>query len=150
MTLIRRPTSMPDMVTLRDAVERLFDDRFFQPLWPGDGEREVVPPLDLYTTSDAVMAKIALPGVKPEDVDVSIVDDVVTIRGSFEEHSEKTTEPGYLHKELSRGTFTRRFAIPTAVKADAAKATFKDGLLVLTLPKTEEAKPRHLKVEVSR
>jgi HSP20 family protein len=149
MTLMR-PTPVTDVVTLRDAMQRLFDDRFFRPLWAWEGERELVPPLDLYTTAEAVIAKVALPGVKPEDVDVSIADDIVTIHGSFEEHTDATTEAGFIHRELSRGSFTRRFALPSAVKADAAKATFKDGLLVLTLPKTEEAMPRHLTVEVSR
>jgi HSP20 family protein len=148
MTLMR-PTPVTDVVTFRDAMQRLFDDRFFRPLWAWEGERELVPPLDLYTTAEAVIAKVALPGVKPEDVDVSIADDIVTIHGSFEEHTDATTEAGFIHRELSRGSFTRRFALPSAVKADAAKALFKDGLLVLTLPKTEEAMPRHLKVEVS-
>jgi HSP20 family protein len=81
-------------------------------------------------------------------VDVTIADDVVTIKGSFEEEKE-TTEAGYVHKELSRGSFSRTFALPTAIRAEAATAAFKDGLLTLTLPKTEEVKPRHLKVEVS-
>lgn len=149
MTLMRRYTPMADVVTLRDAMERLFDERFLRPIWPSEGEREAVPALDLYTTQEAVIAKVALPGVKAEDVDVTIADDLVTIRGSYEEQKE-TTEAGYVRKELSRGSFDRSFAVPTAVKADAATAAFKDGLLTLTLPKSEEVKPKHVKVEVSR
>jgi HSP20 family protein len=144
---MRRHSPIGELVTLRDAMERLFDERLMRPIWRLNGEPELSPALDLYTTQDAVIAKVALPGVKPEDVDVSIADDLVTVRGSFEEHKE-TTEAGYLHKELSRGAFSRSFALPTAIKADAAKASFKDGLLTLTLPKTEEVKPRHVKVEV--
>lgn len=147
MTLIRRTPPLTEVVTLRDAMERLFDDRFFRPLWPWDGEQGAVPALDLFTTQDAVIAKVALPGVKPEDVDVTIADDLVTIRGTFEEQKE-TTEAGYLHKELSRGSFSRSFAVPTAIKAEAATALFKDGMLTLTLPKTEEVKPKHVRVEV--
>lgn len=146
MTLMRRYSPFGD-VTLRDAMDRLFDERFLRPIWRWDGERETSPALDVYTNQDAVVARIALPGVRPEDVDVSIADDMVTIRGSFEEEKE-TTEAGYLHRELSRGTFSRSFALPTAVKAESAVATFKDGLLSLTMPKTEEVKPRHVKVEV--
>jgi HSP20 family protein len=148
VTLIRRPTPLTELVSFRDAMERLFDDRFFRPIWTGEGQREIVPPLDLYTTPESVIAKVALPGVKPEDVDITIADELVTITGSFKEEKE-TTEAGYVHKELSRGSFTRSFSIPTAVKAEAAKATFKDGLLTLTLPRTEEAKPKHVKVELS-
>lgn len=147
MTLMRRPSNLSDVVTLRDAMERLFDDRTFRPLWHWNGDREVAPRLDLYTTPEAVIAKVALPGLKPDDVDVSIVDDVVTIQGSYKEEKE-TTETGYLMKELERGSFTRSFTLPTAVRADAATAAYADGVLTLTLPKTEEVKPTHVKVEV--
>jgi HSP20 family protein len=148
MTLIRRPTPFTELVSLRDAMERLFDERFFRPIWTGEGERETVPALDLYTTPEAVIAKVALPGVKPDKVDITIGDDLVTVTGSFEEEKE-TTEAGYVHRELSRGSFSRSFTIPATTSAEKAKATFKDGLLTLTLPKTEQAKPKHVKVEVS-
>jgi HSP20 family protein len=149
MSLMLRHAPLADVVTLRDAMERLFDERFWQPLWPRDGEREAAPALDLYTTVEAVIAKVALPGVKPEKVDVTIADDLVTVRGSYEEE-QQTAEAGYVHRELRRGSFARTFAVPTAVRWEAAKADFKDGLLTLTLPKAENVKPKHVKVEVSR
>jgi HSP20 family protein len=148
MTLIRRPAPFTDLVSFRDAMERLFDDRFFSPIWISDGERPVVPALDLFTTPEAVMARMALPGVKPEDVDVTIGNDLVTISGTFQEEKE-TTEAGYVHKELSQGRFSRSFSPPTAIKASAAKAEFKDGLLTLTLPKSDEVKPTHVKVHAT-
>ncbi len=148
MTLIRRPSPFTDPVSLRDTMERLFDERLFRPTWLGIGEREAAPALDLYTTPEAIVAKVALPGVKPEDVDVTIGDDLLTISGTFKEEKE-TTEAGYVHKELNRGSFSRSFSIPTAIKAEAVTASFKDGLLTLTLPKTEEVKPKHVKVDVS-
>jgi HSP20 family protein len=145
MTLIRTPRV--DLVSFRDAMEQL-DDRFFRPIWIGSGEQQAAPALDLYTTPEAVIARVALPGVKPEDVDVTISDELVTITGALKEEKE-TSDAGYVHKELSRGEFTRTFSLPTAIKADAAKAEFKNGLLTLTLPKTEELKPTHVKVQVS-
>lgn len=148
MTLIRRPTPLAELVSLRDTMERLFDERFFRPIWIGESERLAAPAIDVYTTPDAVIAKVGLPGVKPEDVDVTIGDDVVTISGSFREESE-TAEAGYVHKELHHGAFTRSFPVPIAIKPDAATAEFKDGMLTLTLPKTEEVKPTHVKVHVS-
>ena len=148
MTLIRRPMPLGDLVSFREAMERLFDERFFRPVWIGNGDRQADPALDLFTTPEAVIAKVALPGVKPEDVDVTIGDDLVTISGAFKEEKE-TSEAGYVHKELSQGMFSRSFSLPTAIKADAAKAEFKDGLLTLTLPKTEEVKPTHVKIQVS-
>jgi HSP20 family protein len=148
MTLIRRPPPFADLVTLRDTMEQFFDERFMRPMWPFDGERRRVPALDLYTTPEAVIAKVALPGVKPEAVDVTITEDLVTISGSFEEEKEETTEAGYVHRELGKGAFSRSFSIPMAVKAETAKAEFRDGLLTLTLPKTEEVKPKHVKIDV--
>ncbi|HET9085372.1 MAG TPA: Hsp20/alpha crystallin family protein [Candidatus Limnocylindrales bacterium] len=146
MTLMRRPPPMAEVVTLRDAMERLFDDRFVRPLWAWEGDREGTPALDLFTTPEAVIAKIALPGVKPEDIDVEIAGDVVTVRGSYKAETE--TPEGYVRKELSRGELTRSFALSTPVRPEAATARFHDGLLTLTMPKTEEVKPRHVKVEI--
>lgn len=148
MTLVRRPTPLSDLVSFQDVMDRLFDERFFRPMWMADRERQAAPALDLYTTPEAVIAKVALPGVKPEDVDVTIGDDVVTISGTFKEEKE-TSDAGYVHKELSQGTFSRSFTLPTAIKADAAKAEFGNGLLTLTLPKSEEVKPTHVKVEAT-
>ena len=148
MTIIRRPAPLTEFVSLRDAVERLFDEQHFRPLWTAQGEREVMPALDLYTTPEAVVARVALPGVKSEDVDVAIADDVVTIKGAFMEEKE-TTEAGYIHKELNRESFSRSVSLPMPIKAEAATATFTDGVLTLILPKMEQAKPTHVKVEGS-
>ena len=70
------------------------------------------------------------------------------VRGSFQEEKE-ATETGYINKELSRGEVMRSFAVSTPVRLEAATAKFQDGLLTLTLPKTDEVKPRHVKVEIS-
>jgi HSP20 family protein len=145
MTLVRRPTPFPEIVSLRDAMDRLSDERLFRPLW-FEGERELMPPLDLYTTPEAVVAKMALPGVKLEDITISVTDELVTVTGSFKEETE-TTELGYVHRELHRGDFRRAFVPPVAIKRDEAAATFKDGLLILTLPKKAEVQPFHPKVE---
>ena len=148
MTLIRRPTPLAELVSFRDAMERLFDERSFRPMWIGDGERQSAPALDVYTTPEAVIAKVALPGVKPEDVDVTIGDDLVTVSGAFKEVKE-TSDAGYVHKELSQGQFSRSFSLPTAVKADAAKAEFKDGILNVHIGKSEAAKPKAIEVKVA-
>jgi HSP20 family protein len=128
------PLPAPFLEGLRYAMERLADG-------------PLAPALDLYTTPETVVAKVALPGVKPENVDVSVGDDLVTISGSVREARE-TSDAGYVHKELSDGTFSRSFWLPTAVNAEGAKASFQDGLLTLTLPKTEEVKTKRVKVEV--
>jgi HSP20 family protein len=148
MTLMRRSAPLSDLVSFQDVMDRLFDERFFRPMWIGSAERQAVPALDLYSTPEAVIARVALPGIKPEAVDVTIADDIVTISGTFKEEKE-VSEADFVHKELSQGKFTRSFTLPTAIKAEAATAEFKDGLLRLTLPKTEDVKPTHVKVQVT-
>jgi len=129
------PLQAPFIEALREAMERQSDG-------------PLAPALDLFTTTEAVVAKAALPGVQPEDVDITIEDELVTISGSVKEEKE-TTEACYLHREISHGTFGRSFWLPTAVNAGAATASFNDGLLTLTFPKTEKVKPTHVKVQVS-
>lgn len=128
------PLPAPFLEGLRYAMERLADG-------------PLAPALDLYTTPETVVAKVALPGVKPENVDVTVGDELVTISGSAKVASD-TSNAGYVHKELTHGTFSRSFWLPTAVNAEGATASFRDGLLTLTLPKTEEVKTKRVKVEV--
>jgi HSP20 family protein len=147
MTLVRRTTPFTDLVSLRESMDRIFDETLFRPLRFAVGKHEIYPLIDLYTTPEAVIAEIALPGLKPENVDISIADELVTIAGTYKETKE-IVESGYIFQELGRGSFSRTFAIPTLVKTDEVKATFKDGLLMLVLPKAEQVKPKHVKVEV--
>ena len=128
-------------------MEQLFEDRFMRPWWFADGERTKMPPLDLYTTPEAVVARIALPGIKPAAIDVQIAEGTVTVSGTTQEEKE-TKEAGYVQRELTHGAVSRSFAIPVEVDPVRATASFKEGLLTLTLPRVEAAKPRHIKVEV--
>jgi HSP20 family protein len=123
----------PFLEGLRDAMERLADG-------------PLAPALDLYATPEAIVAKVALPGVRRQDVDISVVDRLVTISGSS--GGEKQTK-GYVHKELRHGSFSRTFWLPTPARAEAATALLKDGLLTLTLPKADHVALTHVNVEVA-
>lgn len=89
------------------------------------------------------------PGFKPEDVDISITGDTITIKGERKEEQE-IKEDNYLYKERRNGTFTRSVLIPVKVKSDKAEAVFENGVLTLTLPKAEEVKPRQIKVKATQ
>jgi HSP20 family protein len=128
------PLPAPFLHGLREAMERLADG-------------PLAPALDLYVTPRSIVAKVALPGPKPEDVNVTIDGGLVTISGSVDEE-RGNGEAGYVHKELTHGSFSRSFWLPDAIEADAASASFKDGLLTLTLPKTAEVEPKHVQVKV--
>jgi HSP20 family protein len=102
--------------------------------------------IDMYETKDDVMVRAALPGVKPEQVEVTITGDTLTIRGESKEENE-VKEENYVRKERRYGSFTRCITLPSGVKADKAEATFENGVLTLKIPKTEEAKPKTIKVK---
>lgn len=147
-SLIRwQPAS--DMVSLRDAMDRLFEDSFvsrrgFPALWAGDTLA-----LDVYETDDELVIKTSLPGVKPEEVDITVTGDVLTIRGETKSE-EKVENANYLRQERRYGTFQRSVQLPGHLQSDKAKATFENGVLTLTIPKAEEARPKTIKVTAKK
>jgi len=131
---------------LRRAVDSLFDERFFAPhrlFTLGLGETT---PIDMYLTENEVVVKAALPGVKPEEVDVSITGDTLTIKGETKAE-EKIEREDYLYREHRYGAFHRSVALPSGLETDKAEASFENGVLTLTIPKHEEAKPKQIKVK---
>ncbi len=143
MTLIRRTSPFGELLSLRQAMDRLFEDSFIRPGALGDGPNAL--PLDVYSTDDAVVVEAALPGVKPEDVDISVLGDTLTI--SANSASERSTEEGgYAYREIRRGAFSRSLTLPGGLNADQATANFEHGMLRLSIPKAEEAKPRQIRI----
>ena len=135
-----------EMVSLRQAMDRLFEDSFIRPSRLRPEPRADELPIDMYQTKDDVVVKAALPGVKPEEVDITITGDTLTIKGEHKEEQESKGED-YLYKEHRYGTFSRSVTIPPQVKSDEAEATFENGVLTLTIPKAEEIKPKQIKVK---
>jgi len=103
--------------------------------------------IDLYETEKEVVVKTAVPGVRPEDVEVKVTGDVLAIRGTTTEEKDTKAENYYL-RERRHGTFSRSIALPVAVQADKAEAVFEHGILTLTLPKVEEVRPKTIKVKM--
>jgi HSP20 family protein len=133
-----------EAVSLRDAIDRLFEDSFITPAKIGGG----MPKIDVKDKKDAVVVKAELPGVSEEDVNVEILDNVMTISGERkEEKEEKEEEKGYYYKESHTGHFTRSFTLPSEVIAEKASAEMKNGVLTITVPKVEPKKAQ--KVQIS-
>ncbi len=144
MTSLIRFEPMREMISLREAMDRLLNEAF-TPTFTMLGGWQVLP-VDLYQTDDEVVVKAAMPGVKPDDVQISITGDVLTIKGEFKEEQDKK-ERSYHLREHRYGAFERTFTLPTAVVADKAKAEFENGILTITLPKAEEVKPKVITVK---
>ena len=145
MTLIRR-TSTPfgDLLSLRQAMDRLFEESFVNPRTWSWGEHQLVA-LDVYATNEDLLVEANLPGVKPEEVDITVEGNILTIAG--ETRAARTDEEGStLIQEIRRGAFSRTLTLPEGLEADRATATFEDGVLTLRIPKAEQVKPRQIKI----
>jgi HSP20 family protein len=146
MASLMRWYPFSDVRSLRRHRDRLFDD-FFRGLGLVPWESaELVFPLDVYETEESVVVKAPLPGVRPEDVAISITDDILTIKGESKSEDEVTRE-NYHRREVRYGSFCRSVPLPTQVEHDKADAVFEQGILTVTLPKTAEAKPKTIKVK---
>ena len=135
-----------DMVSLREAMDRLFEESFLRPDLFGGGETPASAlPLDMYETENDVVVKASVPGVKPEDIEVTVTGDLLTIKGEFKQE-EKVEKPNYLRQERRLGSFCRQVGLPAGVNSDEAKATFENGVLTLEMPKAEAAQAKTVKV----
>ena len=129
---------------------REFDELFkdFTPVADTNGrERAMIPAADVLETEKAVEIRLDMPGVKPEEIEVKLEENVLTI--SAERKSEKTAEDkGWIRQERAYGRFSRSFTIPATLDASKPEATYRNGVLTVTVPKREELQPKTLKVKV--
>ena len=138
-----------EMTNLREAMDRLLEDSFIRApsLWPRLGGQYL--PIDMHQTANDLIVRASLPGFKPEEVDVAITGDTLTIKGEHNEENEVKDE-NYFCKERHYGAFSRSVPVPVKVKSEKTEAVFEDGVLTLTLPKAEEVKPKQIKVKAKQ
>ena len=143
---ISRWDPLGELVSLREAMNNLLEESFVRPRQGGAGQAAGLA-VDVRETPDAFVVTASVPGVSPEEVDITVLGDVLRIRGERRDDRQEEGENGrWLIRERRFGAFERTIALPTTVKGDAASADFKDGVLTITLPKAEEAKPRSIPV----
>jgi HSP20 family protein len=147
MANITRFDPLGEMVSLRSAMDRLFEDSFVSPLgWRTmNGTDSITPPIDVHETADEVVVTASLPGVKGEDVDITMTGQNLTLRGEFKA-DEEIKRDQYLYRERRHGSFSRSVQLPVRVEGERADATFTDGVLTLRIPKAEEVKPRQIRI----
>ena len=148
MTNLTRWEPAREMMTLREAMDRLFDDAFTHPfsLSREGGSNWSSPAIDMYQTNDEVVVRAALPGIKSDEVQINVTNDVLTIRGETKQQEEKNDKSWHI-REHRWGAFERSVRLPTGVIADGAKAEFDNGILTISLPKSEEVKPKTISVK---
>ena len=143
---VQRWDPFRQLSSLREEIDRLFDRPLSssvpQELWLGGGW----PSIDLYEDRDQLVVKVEVPGLKKEDIDISLHEGVLAVSG--ERKADETYENAETHhSELFVGRFHRALSLPVAVQAEKTSASYQDGVLTITLPKAEEAKPKQIKVQ---
>jgi HSP20 family protein len=147
MANITRFDPLGEMVSLRSAMDRLFEDSFVSPMsWRTvSGGETVTPAIDVHETQDDIVVTAVLPGIAPEDVDITMTGQSLTLRGEFKT-DESVEREQYLYRERRFGSFSRSLQLPVRVEGDRAEATFTNGILTLRVPKAEEVKPRQIRI----
>jgi HSP20 family protein len=132
--------------TLQDQINRLFTDRFER---SGDESNLTswAPAVDIFETEHELVVKADLPEIDPKDLDIRVENNILSIRGERKFES-KVSEDRYLRVERAYGSFSRSFSLANTVNSEAIKADYQNGVLTLTVPKREEAKPKQIKVSV--
>jgi HSP20 family protein len=145
---IQRWESLREMVSLRDAMNSLLQESFVRPIGLlGDGGPLMIP-LDISENENEFIVKASLPGVRPEDVQITAHGDTLTIRAESKADEETKDQHHHL-REFRYGQFQRTVSLSTPISADKAQAQFDNGVLTLRLPKADEAKPKQIKVAPS-
>jgi HSP20 family protein len=142
-----RWTPTGTFLTTRDPFARMLDSVFGEGLYPSEdvSNRTWMPSVNIRETEQAFFVEAELPGLTKKDIDITLENNILKLSG--ERRFEKdTTEESYHRVERSYGTFLRTFSLPSQVNAESVKASFKDGVLTIEVPKAEEAKPRKIAI----
>lgn len=129
-------------------MDRLFEDSFVSPAsgWTNVANGQLPPAIDMYETDDAVILSAAVPGVRPDDLQLTITGQTLTLRGETQAAPDISPEQ-YVYRERRYGSFQRQVALPVRVDSEKAEATFDNGILMLRIPKAAEVQPRRIEVK---
>ena len=147
MSLIRWDP-FDDLASLRESMDKLFEEFFTRR--PDRIRAPVVwqPAIEAYETDGDVVVRAELPGIDPKQVEISVTEDTLTVKGEARTEQEEKKR-NYYRRELRYGSFVRSIALPSGVQGDKASASYKNGILEIKVPKSERAKPKTVKVEVA-
>jgi HSP20 family protein len=144
---LREITPFRDFERMRRDMDRMWDSFFERGTLRGKEGREWLPSLDVAETKNEIVVKAEVPGLDPKDIDISLSDGLLTIKGEKKQEREEKEENYHL-VERSYGSFTRSIRLPNEVQSDKIKASYKNGVLKVVLPKSEEAKKKEVKIKV--
>ena len=143
--MLTRWDPFQEMLNLRRTVDRLFDNASADQDWAQSPLWGLA--VDLVENKDDFIVKASIPGIHPDDLDISYADDTLTIKGEIKSENE-AKENQYHLRERRYGSFARSITLPTRIKGDAIEASYKDGVVTLRLPKADEVKPKRIAIKV--
>jgi HSP20 family protein len=143
--MLTRWDPFQEMLNLRRTVDRLFDNASADSVWAQPTAWGLA--VDVVENKDDFIVKASVPGINPDDLDVSYTDDILTIKGEIKSDNEVKDNQFHL-RERRYGSFSRSISLPTKIKADAIEASYQNGVLSLRLPKAEEVKPKRISIKV--
>lgn len=136
-------------ISLRDAMNELFEGSVVSPRGSRTQNEGITPPVDVHETDEAYTISMAVPGVNPDDINISVQGRTITVSGQVERHWQQ--EHAHVHyREIETGRFSRSFTLGNDVDVDQTEASFQNGILTLTLPKAQAAKPRQIRVSTGQ
>ncbi|MBV9120657.1 MAG: Hsp20/alpha crystallin family protein [Chloroflexi bacterium] len=136
-----------DFVSLREAMNSLLEDSVVRPYLAGQSQARSFP-VDIHQTENELVVRASVPGVRPEDLQITVLNGVLTLKAEHKSLEQNGTGQ-YLRQEISYGLFERSFELPFQVQADKAQAQFEHGILTVRLPKADEAKPKQIRINVA-
>jgi HSP20 family protein len=145
---IARIVPFSDFVSLRDTMDQLFQESFIRPNGSSGPAGQIAMAVDLWETTDAYHLRADLPGLTPDDITINVAGDTVSLSGETKAATD-VTDAGWLRQERRAGKFQRTFTLPVQIDSNAVTATFSNGVLDLTLPKSEAVKPKTVKIQAT-
>lgn len=133
--------------SLREEMDKMFEDFFRKTDFPSIIDGAWIPPIDVQQTKKDVIVMMDIPAIDPKEISISIIEDRITIKGE-RKRDEEVKEVDYYRSERVYGSFQRIIQLPVEVVGDKAKASYKDGVLTITIPKSQKAVPKEVKVEI--
>jgi HSP20 family protein len=146
MTTLVRFDPFSEALSLRDAVNRLFEESFVHPGWFLNGPATIAAPMDVYETEQGYQVHVLLPGVKGEDIDLSVQQNTLTIKGQYKPLLEEGKQVNWLVQEIGSGSFERTITFPKPVDADHIGTSYEYGILTISVPFSEVSRPKRISI----
>lgn len=150
MNMLIRDSAAGEVLSLKQAMDRLFEDSFVNPTgWLTLAGGQWAPAIDVWETSDDIVVSAALPGIAPDDVEVTLTGQTLTLKGEIAADEERSSDQ-YLLRERRYGAFHRQLNLPVRVDSDHVQASFENGVLRLRIPKAAEVRPRQIEIKAAK